>query len=184
MKKVIKAILFDLDGTLLSMDQDVFVKAYFGGLSKRLAPLGYEPEKLIPAILQSTIAMVNNSGEKTNEEVFWNEFSNIFGEKVRVDMPHFERFYMEDFDKIKDVAVSGLPDARLGEIAAAIIEIKDGMTCTEEEINNFCKELPRYKRPRKIIFDNVPRTPTGKIEKPALRKKYGAEHLVEQQNLG
>ena len=95
---------------------------------------------------------------------------------------------IEDFlrgcEKIKDVAVIGLPDARLGEIAVAIIEIKAGMTCTEEEINTFCKALPRYKRPRKIIFDTVPRNPTGKIEKPALRQKYGAGRLVEVQITG
>ena len=85
-------------------------------------------------------------------------------------------------NKIKDVAVIGLPDARLGEIAAAIIEIKAGMTCTEEEINEFCLDLPRYKRPRKIIFAEVPRNPTGKIEKPRLRKIYGGEGLVAMQN--
>jgi len=84
--------------------------------------------------------------------------------------------------KIKDVAVIGLPDPRLGEIAAAIIEIKPDMTCTEEEINQFCLELPRYKRPRKIIFADVPRNPTGKIEKPKLRKIYGGEGLVDSQN--
>ena len=71
---------------------------------------------------------------------------------------------------------------RLGEIAAAIIEVKQGMTCTEDEINEFCMELPRYKRPRKIIFADVPRNPTGKIEKPKLRKIYGAEGLVDSQN--
>ncbi len=95
---------------------------------------------------------------------------------------------IEDFlrahDKIKDVAVIGLPDARLGEIAAAIIEIKEGMACTEEEINDFCRELPRYKRPRKIIFEKVPRNPTGKIEKPALRAKYCNGRLVEAQITG
>ena len=95
---------------------------------------------------------------------------------------------IEDFlrkcDKIKDVAVIGLPDPRLGEIAAAIIEIKDGMSCTEEEINQFCKELPRYKRPRKIIFDKIPRNPTGKIEKPVLREKYCHGRLVEAQITG
>ena len=93
---------------------------------------------------------------------------------------------IEDFlrknDKIKDVAVIGLPDKRLGEIAAAIIEIKEDMICTEEEINDFCKELPRYKRPRKIIFDKVPRNPTGKIEKPVLRERYCSGRLVEVQN--
>lgn len=77
---------------------------------------------------------------------------------------------IEDFirkhEAVKDVAVIGLPDQRLGEISAAIIEIKEGFTCTEEQINNFCYELPRYKRPHKIIFADVPRNPTGKIEKP------------------
>ena len=92
---------------------------------------------------------------------------------------------IEDFlrhnPKIHDVAVIGLPDKRLGEIAAAIIQVADGQSCTEEEINLFCKELPRYKRPRKIIFDRVPRNPTGKIEKPALREKYCSGRLVEAQ---
>jgi acyl-CoA synthetase (AMP-forming)/AMP-acid ligase II len=92
---------------------------------------------------------------------------------------------IEDFlrsnDKIKDVAVIGLPDARLGEITAAIIEIKDGMTATEEEINAFCETLPRYKRPKTIFFDKVPRNPTGKIEKPVLRERYCKVSLVEAQ---
>ncbi len=81
---------------------------------------------------------------------------------------------------VKDVAVIGLPDARLGEIAAAIIEIKEGFSLTEEEINDFCRDLPRYKRPRKIIFADIPRNPTGKIEKPTLRKRYGADKIVAQ----
>ena len=82
---------------------------------------------------------------------------------------------------IKDVAVIGLPDKRLGEIAAAIIELKPGHTCTEEDIRTFCAPLPRYKRPREIMFDKVPRNPTGKIEKPRLREKYGAISLVAVQ---
>ena len=92
--------------------------------------------------------------------------------------------FLRAFGKIKDVAVIGLPHPRLGEIAAAIIEIREGMTCTEEEINDFCLALPRYKRPRKIIFDRVPRNPTGKIEKPALREKYCKGRLVEAQITG
>ena len=90
--------------------------------------------------------------------------------------------YLSGFKKSKDVAVIGLPDSRLGEIAAAIIELNPGVTCTEEEINEFCRELPRYKRPRKIIFADVPRNPTGKIEKPKLRKMYGGDALVAAQN--
>ena len=89
--------------------------------------------------------------------------------------------YLRAYDKIKDVAVIGLPDKRLGEIAAAIIEIKPDMTCTEDEIYEFCGDLPRYKRPKKIIFASVPRNPTGKIEKPKLREIYCGERLVEAQ---
>lgn len=90
--------------------------------------------------------------------------------------------FMRRHDKIKDVAVIGLPDRRLGEKTAAIIEVKDGMSCTEEEIEEFCMELPRYKRPKEIIFSEIPRNATGKIEKPKLRKMYGADRLVAQEN--
>ena len=92
---------------------------------------------------------------------------------------------IEDFlrtnDKIKDVAVIGRPHKRLGEIPAAIIELKPDCTSSVEEMNAFCEALPRYKRPREVIFDHVPRNPTGKIEKPRLREKYGVSNLVEQQ---
>ena len=80
--------------------------------------------------------------------------------------------YLRKMNQIKDVAVIGLADKRLGEIAAAVIEVKEGFTLTEDEVNEFCLELPRYKRPRKLIFAPVPRNPTGKIEKPKLREKY------------
>ncbi len=93
---------------------------------------------------------------------------------------------IEDFlrsnPKIKDVAVIGLPDTRLGEIAAAVVEVKEGETLSEEEITDFCRALPRYKRPHKFIFADVPRNPTGKIEKPKLRKMYCGESLVAKQN--
>jgi len=92
---------------------------------------------------------------------------------------------IEDFirkhDKVKDVAVIGLPDDRLGEIACAIVEPKDGMELTEEEIEKFSFDLPRYKRPRKIIIAKVPRNATGKIEKPKLREKYCGKSLVQIQ---
>ena len=95
---------------------------------------------------------------------------------------------IEDFLRahtaVKDVAVIGLPDKRLGEIAAAIIEIKEGFECTEEEINSFCSKLPRYKRPHKVIFADIPRNPTGKIEKPKLRRIYCGESVVAAQNKG
>ena len=82
------------------------------------------------------------------------------------------------------MAVIGLPDRRLGEKTAAIIEIKDSMTCTKEDIEEFCMELPRYKRPKEIIFAEIPRNATGKIEKPRLRKMYGADNLVAKENMG
>ncbi len=92
---------------------------------------------------------------------------------------------IEDFlrahEAISDVAVIGLPDSRLGEIAAAIIQVKDGMTLTEDDLNVFCKKLPRYKRPHKVIFAPVPRNATGKIEKPKLREMYCGESLVAAQ---
>lgn len=89
--------------------------------------------------------------------------------------------FLRSHPAVKDVAVIGLPDKRLGEIAAAIISIKEECTCTEEEITAFCQKLPRYKRPHKIIFADVLRNPTGKIEKPKLREKYCGESLVATQ---
>ena len=89
--------------------------------------------------------------------------------------------FLRAYGKIKDVAVIGLPDARLGEIAAAIIELKKGCICTEAEVMEFCTGMPRYKRPRNIIFAEVPRNPTGKIEKPKLREIYCGGSLVEAQ---
>ncbi len=90
--------------------------------------------------------------------------------------------FLHKYEKIKDVAVIGLPDKRLGEITAAIIELKENVECTEDDINLFCMSLPRYKRPKKLIFADVPRNATGKIEKPVLRKRYGAERLVAMEN--
>ena len=92
-----------------------------------------------------------------------------------------ESFIMKN-RKVQDVAVIGTPDPRLGEISTAIIQLKEGETCTEDEMNSFCLELPRYKRPRQIIFANVPRNATGKIEKPRLREIYGATNLVDREN--
>ncbi len=93
---------------------------------------------------------------------------------------------IEDFirtnPKVKDVAVIGIPNERLGEIACAVVEAKPGDELTEDEMQQFCLALPRYKRPRRYIFADVPRNPTGKIEKPLLRKRYGAERLVEREN--
>jgi acyl-CoA synthetase (AMP-forming)/AMP-acid ligase II len=95
---------------------------------------------------------------------------------------------IEDFlrthESVKDAAVIGLPDQRLGEIVAAVIELKPGMTVSETGMMTFCDALPRYKRPRRIFFEQVPRNPTGKIEKPKLREKYYGGSLVEAQTEG
>ena len=84
-------------------------------------------------------------------------------------------------DKIRDVAVIGVPDKRLGEITAAVIEVKEECNMTLEEVNEFCEALPRYKRPRVVFFEPVPRNATGKIEKPKLRKLHGADNIVEKE---
>ncbi|MDR2089719.1 MAG: AMP-binding protein [Clostridiales Family XIII bacterium] len=89
--------------------------------------------------------------------------------------------FLRNFEKIKDVAVIGVPDRRLGEISAAIIELKPGLSASREEILRFAEDLPRYKRPRMIVFDKVPRNPTGKIEKPTLRAKYAGGSVVAQE---
>ena len=96
-----KAVLFDLDGTLLPMDQDIFTKTYFGELVKKLVPLGYEPDSVISAIWAGVKAMVLNDGAIYNEEAFWNEFTRILGEKALNDKPVLDEFYRVDFDKVK-----------------------------------------------------------------------------------
>lgn len=99
----IKAVLFDLDGTLLPMNQDVFIKAYLKGLAAKLAPHGYDPNKLVSGIWAGTGAMVNNNGDMTNEEVFWDVFSGLFGDDVRRDEPVFVDFYRNEFQAVERV---------------------------------------------------------------------------------
>ena len=98
-----KAIFFDLDGTLLPMDQDIFVNAYLSGLIKELAPKGYEPEAIGKALWTSTRAMMKNDGRISNEEMFWNSFCSILGEELRDQEADLNRFYETDFQKIKNV---------------------------------------------------------------------------------
>lgn len=139
---------------------------------------------------EATAAVLKNGWLFTGDMARMDEdgFIYLVDRKKDVIISGGENLYpvqIEDFlykdNAIKDVAVIGLPDQRLGEIAAAIIELKPGFQRTETEILSFCSSLPRYKRPRKIIFDNIPRNPTGKIEKPKLREKYCVANLIVDQ---
>ena len=107
----IKAVLFDLDGTLLPMDQDNYIKAYFGGMVKKLAPHGYEPSALTGAIWKGTEAMMKNDGGATNEERFWQAFCKILGENARECEEILLDFYKNEFQSVK--AVCGFaPEAK------------------------------------------------------------------------
>lgn len=106
----IKAVLFDLDGTLLPMDQDTFIKAYLGGMAKKLASHGYNPEELVKAVYAGMKAMTTNDGSCTNEEAFWKAFTGLLGEKVREDMPIFDEFYRNEFQEVKNIC-GFLPEA-------------------------------------------------------------------------
>ena len=100
---MIDTVLFDLDGTLLPMDQDLFVQTYMNLLAQKLAPHGYEPNHLVTAVWAGTKAMVENTGETTNEEIFWASFCHIFGAGARKDEPLFEEFYAADFGNVRKV---------------------------------------------------------------------------------
>ncbi len=143
----------------------------------------YKDEKATNAVLDNGWLYTGDMAQQDEEG-----FIYLVDRKKDVIISGGENLYpvqIEDFlranEHIKDVAVIGLPDKRLGEIAAAIIEVKPGDSLSEAEVNAFCMALPRYKRPRKIIFAEVPRNPTGKIEKPKLRKIYQSENLVAKQ---
>ena len=96
-----KAVLFDLDGTLLPMDQEVFVKDYLGRMAAFLTPHGYDPEKLIQAVWKGTGAMVKNDGKTRNEDVFWRVFNDMMEKDARQDSALFEEFYRGDFQKAR-----------------------------------------------------------------------------------
>ncbi len=100
---MIKAVFFDLDGTLLPIDQDLFVQYYFDMLAKKFAAFGYEPNKLINAIIHASKAMIKNNGSRTNEAVFWEDYVNSFGEQARSHAPLFIDFYSKEYQKIKDI---------------------------------------------------------------------------------
>lgn len=168
---MIKNIFFDLDGTLLPMDEEKFTKAYFSLLAKTVAPLGYEPEKLINAVWKGTAAMYKNDGSVTNEQAFWREFGNIYGEKGLSDKPAFDKFYKTEFqntisacgfNKKADATVKALKKegyklviatnpifprvATASRIKWAGIDKNDFLLFTAYEDSHFCKpNLAYYK---------------------------------------
>ena len=143
----------------------------------------YRDEKATAEVLQDGWLFTGDMAKEDEEG-----FIFLVDRKKDVIISGGENLYpvqIEDFirtnEKVHDVAVIGLKDKRLGEIAAAIIEVKEGLWMTKEEVDEFCLELPRYKRPHQVIFARIPRNPTGKIEKPKLREKYGTMDLISEQ---
>ncbi len=166
---MITAVLFDLDGTLLPMDNDFFVEGYFKLLAKKLSPIGYDSEKLIKGIWHGISAMVKNDGSVTNEEAFWKSFSEIFGERVYSDKPVFEDFYGNEFRQAKQfcgfssyaaetvrlVKKKGLKavlatNPLFPEVATRLridwagLNADDFHTFTVYETSKFCKPNPAY----------------------------------------
>lgn len=168
---MIKTVLFDLDGTLLPMDNDVFTKGYFKLLVKKLAPHGYSPQELIDGIWAGTAAMVKNDGSCTNEQAFWKKFSSVFGNKCLEDKPIFDEFYKVDFqlargfcgfnpkarEAVKTAKACGLrlalatnpifpAAATESRIAWAGLDVSDFELYTTYENSHFCKPNPEYYR--------------------------------------
>lgn len=164
-----KAILFDMDGTLLPMDQEKFVRAYFSELSKKLAPYGYDPKQVVEVVWKCSADMVNNDGAKTNEKVFWQAFAAIFGDKVNADKPIFDEFYQKEFHNvkascgfnpeagklIKDLKNMGYTlvlasnpifpaAAQKGRINWAGVDVNDFSYVTSYENSHFCKPNKYY----------------------------------------
>ena len=100
---MISTVFFDLDGTLLPMDQDIFLNAYLSGLAQKMAPHGYDPQLLVKSIWQGTGAMVKNNGSKRNDQAFWDVFTSVYGTNSRSDEPIFEDFYRHEFQTAKQV---------------------------------------------------------------------------------
>ena len=167
----LKVVLFDLDGTLLPMDQEKFTKGYFKLLAAKLAPYGYGPEKLVDEVWKGTAAMVRNSGGRSNEAAFWECFRQGYGEEKLADRPLFDEFYAEDFQKARDCcgfnpkaaeAVSKIGDkgyrlvlatnpifpaiATESRIRWAGLEPKDFEFYTTYENSGYCKPNPDYYR--------------------------------------
>lgn len=116
---MITTVFFDLDGTLLPMDQEVFLKAYMGGLAARMAPYGYDPKRMISSLWKGTAAMVTNDGRYRNDEVFWKVFSESYGKDAQEDEAIFENFYRKEF---QDVARACGFDPRAAEVIRTVKE--------------------------------------------------------------
>lgn len=99
----ITTVLFDLDGTLLPMDQELFVKTYLGLLAKKMAPHGYDPDTLIKGVWMGTGAMIKNTSGRTNEEIFWETFCALVNADARKDEPLFRAFYENEFAQVQTV---------------------------------------------------------------------------------
>lgn len=98
---MIKEVLFDLDGTLLPMDQAEFTKGYFELLAEKMSAHGYDKEQLVTSVWEGTVAMVRNDGTKSNEEAFWHKFAEIYGKEALTDQPYFDAFYENEFQGAK-----------------------------------------------------------------------------------
>lgn len=97
----IKAVFFDLDGTLLPMDQEKFTYGYFKELAGVISPLGIDPKALVDIVWAGTKAMVKNTGNKTNEEVFWDVFGELSQKDISLFKPSCDKFYMNEFHRTK-----------------------------------------------------------------------------------
>ena len=164
-----EAVLFDLDGTLLPMDQEQFVKGYFGALCRRFAPLGYEPRHMIDTVWKGTGAMVKNDGSMSNCERFWQVFAEEFGQEKLADRPQFDDFYAKEFNEaaamtqptplarrcVRALREKGYPVvlatnpifprvATLGRIRWAGLDEQDFAWITTYENSTRCKPNPDY----------------------------------------
>ncbi len=169
MEKRITTVLFDLDGTLLPMDAEVFTKAYFSEIAKKAVPLGYEPKAVIDGIWSATKKMMANDGSKTNIDVFWENFCDVMGESSMALKEHFDSFYVEEFNNVKgstlenanarklidglkakgiEIIVATNPvfplDGNLTRLSWVDLKKDDFMFITAYENSSFCKPSPSY----------------------------------------
>lgn len=170
---MLKYVFFDMDGTLLPMKQEDFVQAYFSTLVQRIAPLGYDPAKLVEVIWKGTAAMVQNDGSCTNSEAFWNTFCDAFGEGARADIGNFDDYYLTDFRKVKEVcgfdasvrpALKELREMGLKLVLASnplfpLAAQKERLSWTGADAEDFCYfthyENSRYCKPNVKYYEEI-----------------------------